>query len=125
MRSYLVMGFFALFVMIVSLVRCVGDREFFRLTAMKRIWGRKRGLTMYFLANVALPLVIGIVFLGQGIVAPRYPGPGNSPLSLSGPHPTTVQRAAGESDGLPVEGFAARKAGADPLNPFTLCLRIP
>jgi len=125
MKTYLVMRFFALFVMIVSLVRCVGDREFFRLTAMKRLWGRKRGLTMCFLADLALPLVIGILFLGKGIVAPRHPGSDNSPLSLSGLHPTIVQTAGGESGGLRAEGSPAREAAADPLNPCSLCLRIP
>ncbi len=65
--SHIVMGLFALYVVIVSLLRIMAEKEFFRLTAMKRIWGRTVGLLMHFLANVALPLVCGVIFLSSGI----------------------------------------------------------
>lgn len=68
MKSYLVMGLFALYVVVVSLVRYLREDEFFRLTAMKRLWGRSRGLVYHFLANVALPMVLGVVFLSQAAV---------------------------------------------------------
>jgi hypothetical protein len=74
----LAMGLFALFVSFVSLARVMAEKEFPRLTAMKRIWGRRQGLLCHFLANVALPLVLGIVFLSRGIAAfgdaPRVAG---------------------------------------------------
>lgn len=62
------MGFFALMIVAVSLVRLLSDNEFFRLTAMKRAWGRTRGLAMHFLGNVVLPMVAGIIFVTYGIV---------------------------------------------------------
>lgn len=68
MKSYLVSGLFALYVVAVSLIRYLRDEEFFRLTAMKRLWGRSKGLAFHFLANVALPMVLGIVFLSQAAV---------------------------------------------------------
>ena len=79
MNSYLVMGLFALHVVAVSLVRYLREDEFFRLTAMKRLWGRSRGLIFHFLANVALPMVLGIVFITQAAVhAPTaVPASGN------------------------------------------------
>jgi|GEM_PF-1163734 len=67
MNAHLFMGLFALFVVVVSLLRLMAEREFPRLTAMKKIWGRSRGLAMHFLSNVALPLVFGIIFLGRGV----------------------------------------------------------
>jgi hypothetical protein len=68
MNHSLLLGLFAFIVVGISLVRLLGEDEFFRLTAMKRAWGRARGLAMYFLANVVLPLLVGVVFLAQGIV---------------------------------------------------------
>ena len=69
MNQSLVLALFAFVVVGISFVRLLREREFFRLTAMKRAWGRVRGLSIYFVANVALPLVAGIVFLAQGITA--------------------------------------------------------
>ncbi len=67
LNSHLAMGIFAFYVVIVSLVRIMADKEFFRVAAMKRIWGRTRGLAMHFISNVAVPLVCGIMFLTSGI----------------------------------------------------------
>jgi len=67
MHPHLAMGIFALYVVLVSLARLLASREFPRLTAMKKAWGRSRGMLLHFLANVALPLVIGIVFMSRGI----------------------------------------------------------
>ncbi|MBE0596537.1 MAG: hypothetical protein IH614_04645 [Desulfuromonadales bacterium] len=69
MKPYFAMGLFALYVVIISLLRVLPDREFSRLAAMKRIWGRQSGLAIHFVTNVGLPMVIGIVFLGQGIAS--------------------------------------------------------
>ena len=66
-NRHLAMGVFAFYIVGVSLWRGMAEQEFFRLTAMKKIWGRKRGLFFHFLSNVALPLVAGIVFFSQGV----------------------------------------------------------
>jgi hypothetical protein len=68
MNLHLAMGIFALYVVIVSLVRLMASREFSRLTAMKKAWGRSRGVLLHFISNVAVPLVLGIVFMSRGIV---------------------------------------------------------
>jgi len=64
----LAMGIFSLYVFAVSSVRLMADNEFPRLTAMKRSWGRTHGLVMHFVGNVGLPMILGIVFLCQGVV---------------------------------------------------------
>jgi len=68
MNRYLVLGLFALVVVVISLVRLMSDHEFFRVTAMKKAWGRTRGLAMHFLGNVGLPLIAGIIFMSYGVV---------------------------------------------------------
>lgn len=88
------MGLFALYVVIVSLVRCLAIEEFPRLTAMKLLWGRRRGLAIHFLSNVALPSVLGIVFLTQGVVAGRNPQAVNSPRAQF--YQSTTKFAASE-----------------------------
>jgi len=64
----LVKAVFALYVVVISLLRLVADNEYFRLTAMKKIWGRSRGLLIHFLSNVILPMLFAIYFLCRGIV---------------------------------------------------------
>jgi len=68
MNLHLAMGMFALYVVAVSLFRLMSSREFPRLTAMKRAWGRNRALLVHFLSSVALPLILGVVFVSRGIV---------------------------------------------------------
>jgi hypothetical protein len=67
MKAYFAMGLFALYVALVFLARARSEQEFARLAVMKKMWGRTRGIAVLFLANVALPLVLGIVFLGRGV----------------------------------------------------------
>jgi hypothetical protein len=69
LNRHMALGVFALYVMVVSLLRVMAEQEYFRLTALKKIWGRTIGLTIHFISNVALPLVFGIVFLSQGIAS--------------------------------------------------------
>lgn len=69
MQLDLVKSFFATFVVIVSLLRLMSDYEYFRLTAMKKTWGRTRGLLFHFLANVVLPLLAALYFLCRSITA--------------------------------------------------------
>jgi hypothetical protein len=64
----LALGIFALYMMVVSLLRVAADREHPQLTVMKKKWGRSRGLQLHFAANVALPLLVGIVFMTRGVV---------------------------------------------------------
>lgn len=77
------MGIFALFVAVVSLLRLLSDREFYRLTAMKRYWGRKLGITLHFASSVALPLLFGVVFLAQGVVSFSAQQPAHGTFSRS------------------------------------------
>ena len=67
MKSYIAMGIFAFFVTVISLLRIMSDNEFYRLTSMKKVWGRSRGLALHFVSNVVLPLICGVVFLSGGI----------------------------------------------------------
>jgi len=66
-KSYIAMGLFAFLVTIISLLRIMADQEFYRLTAMKRAWGRSRGLSLHFVSSVVLPLICGVVFFTGGI----------------------------------------------------------
>ena len=70
MEADLVKAFFAVYVVVVSLLRLMSDREFFRLTAMKKVWGRTQGLLIHFLVNIVLPLLLAIHFLCRSIVGP-------------------------------------------------------
>lgn len=63
----LVKAVFALYVVVVSLLRLMADNEYFRLTAMKKVWGRSHGLLIHFLSNVILPMLFAIYFLCRGI----------------------------------------------------------
>jgi len=103
MKSYLVLGLFSLHVVVVSLFRYLRDEEFFRLTAMKRVWGRSRGLVMHFIANIALPMILGIVFITQAVV-----------YDSSKPHhalevsPSLVERSVGFR---PIDGTLLKDPG--------------
>jgi hypothetical protein len=66
MNLYLSIGLFSLYCGLVSLVGLMAEREKTMVIAAKRDWGRKRGLTLYFLVNIALPLIFGIVFFSRG-----------------------------------------------------------
>jgi hypothetical protein len=68
MEAYIVKALFALYVVTVSLVRLMAENEYFRLTAMKKVWGRSRGLLIHFLSNVILPMLFAIYFICRGIV---------------------------------------------------------
>ncbi len=126
MNSYLAMGLFALYVVAVTLVRCLAEDEFFRLTAMKRRWGRSRGLLMHFLANVALPMVLGIVFLTRGIADPQLPE-GPSLLAVSFRLASVILAPAGTFDPLmgEVAGLPALRGDADFFHLFNWLYHLP
>ena len=65
----LIKAIFAVYVVGVSLLRLLDENEYFRLTAMKKIWGRSRGLMFHFLTNVIVPLLFAIVFFCRGILS--------------------------------------------------------
>ena len=113
MNSYLVMGLFALYVVAVSLVRYLREDEFFRLTAMKRLWGRSRGLIFHFLANVALPMVLGIVFITQAAVHDPTGGPGVLELG-----PRMLDNVVNSEPALPGQLGDNLASGAKPPVPF-------
>jgi hypothetical protein len=66
----LVKSLFAVYVVVVSLLRLMSDHEFFRLTAMKKVWGRSQGLMIHFVVNVILPLLMAIFYLCRSITNP-------------------------------------------------------
>ena len=65
----LVKASFAIYVVGVSLLRILDENEYFRLTAMKKIWGRSRGLMLHFLSNVIVPMLFALVFFCRGVVS--------------------------------------------------------
>ncbi len=68
MNQHLVFGLFAFYVVVVSLYGILSGRCDDRLAFVRKAWGRIQGLSIYFCVHVVLPLLIGIVFLGLGIV---------------------------------------------------------
>ena len=64
----LVKAIFATYVVGVSLIRLLDDNEYFRLTAMKKVWGRSRGLMLHFLTQVIIPLLFALISLCRGIL---------------------------------------------------------
>ena len=69
MGADLIKAIFAIYVVGVSLIRLLDDNEYFRLTAMKKIWGRSRGLLLHFLTNIIVPILFAIFFFCRGILA--------------------------------------------------------
>ncbi len=57
----LVKAIFAVYVVGVSLIRLLDENEYFRLTSMKKVYGRSRGLLYHFLSNVIIPLLFALV----------------------------------------------------------------
>jgi hypothetical protein len=68
MSSHFALGIFALYVVIVSLVRFLTGQGMQSIAESRQVWERRRGILPHFLANVAAPLVVGIVFITRGIV---------------------------------------------------------
>lgn len=68
MNSHMALGFFALYVVVVSLSRLLTGRGLSQLTESSQMWDRRRRLLPHFLVNVAAPLVVGVVFISRGIV---------------------------------------------------------
>ena len=67
MNEHIVLGLFALYVAATSLYLVLVGRQDALLSLLRRIWGRTRGHSLYFLANVALPLMVCVLCLGWGV----------------------------------------------------------
>lgn len=67
MNGSLVLGLFALYVVGVSLAGILSGASDDCLALVRRSWGRLRGLVLYFCLQVALPMLIGIIFVSWGI----------------------------------------------------------
>ncbi|HKL48670.1 MAG TPA: hypothetical protein VJ882_03350 [Desulfuromonadales bacterium] len=67
MNHSIALGIFAIYVVVVTLVQLLAQRDIPRLLTMKRIWGRSRGLLVHFLTEVIMPLLFGIVYLARGL----------------------------------------------------------
>ncbi len=66
MNEHIVLGLFALYVAATSLYLVLVGRQDAVLSLLRRIWGRTRGHSLYFVANVALPLLVCVLCLGWG-----------------------------------------------------------
>ena len=69
MELDIVKALFGFYIVTVSLIRLMAENEFFRLTLMKKIWGRSQGLMIHFLSNVVMPMLFAIYFFCRGISA--------------------------------------------------------
>lgn len=67
MNRFLIMGFFALIVVGISLWRLLAEKDLQYISRIKLVWGRTLGLGLHFVTNVGLPLVVGVVFVSKGI----------------------------------------------------------
>lgn len=68
MTPDLAKAWFAFYIVGIALIRLLDDHEHFRLTAMKKIWGRSRGLLLHFLTNVAIPILFALVYFCRGVL---------------------------------------------------------
>ena len=67
MNGSFVLGLFALYVVGVSLCGILSGSSDDCLAMVRRHWGRVQGLIFFFCLQVALPMLIGIVFVSWGI----------------------------------------------------------
>jgi len=66
MSTNIVLAGFAFYVFFVSLGRLMAADDPPRLRAMKKAWGRTRGLFLHFVTNVLIPLIVGVLYLARG-----------------------------------------------------------
>lgn len=67
MNTHIIFGLFALYVAAVSLWLVLSGRHDTLLELLRQIWGRTIGHALFFVGNVALPLLICIICLGWGV----------------------------------------------------------
>ena len=88
MNASIVFGLFALYVASISLYQVLAGRQDSLLEMLRRFWGRTLGHAVYFIANVGLPLVLCVVFLGWGV---RQYDPALASYDLHGPLQLNVE----------------------------------
>ena len=69
MDSHLALGFFALYVVVVSLWRLMSGRGLPPVAEASQVLERRGRLLPHFLVHVAAPMVVGVVFISSGIVS--------------------------------------------------------
>jgi hypothetical protein len=67
MNAHIVFGLFALYVAAASLYMVLSGRQDAVLANLRRLWGRTVGHSLYFVAKVALPMLICVICLGWGV----------------------------------------------------------
>lgn len=67
MNAHIVFGLFALYVAATSLYLVLAGQQDGVLLLLRRFWGRTVGHSIYFVARVACPLLICVLFLGWGV----------------------------------------------------------
>ena len=67
MNPHMILGLFALYVAITSLVQVLAGNQDKLLAALRRVWGRSIGLALYFMVHVTLPLLVCVLCLGWGV----------------------------------------------------------
>ncbi len=67
MNAHIVFGLFALYVAAISLWMVLAGQQDAVLALLRRFWGRTLGHALYFVARVAIPILICVVCLGWGI----------------------------------------------------------
>ena len=67
MNAHIVFGLFALYAAAMSLYLVLSGRQDAVLANLRRLWGRTVGHTLYFVAKVALPMLICVFSLGWGL----------------------------------------------------------
>ncbi|MDT8440766.1 MAG: hypothetical protein RQ723_03790 [Desulfuromonadales bacterium] len=67
MNGHIILGLFSLYVAIISLWLVLSGRQDDLLLRLRRFWGRRTGHSLYFLLNVATPLIICVLALGWGV----------------------------------------------------------
>jgi hypothetical protein len=67
MNTHMVFGFFALYVAATSLYMVLSGHQDAVLATLRCFWGRTIGHSLYFIARVALPMLICVFCLGWGV----------------------------------------------------------
>ncbi len=67
MNAHIVFGLFALYVAVTSLYLVLTGRQDAVLELLRRFWGRTVGHSLYFIARVAVPMLICVLCLGWGV----------------------------------------------------------
>ncbi|MGK2907542.1 MAG: hypothetical protein ACSLFH_14540 [Desulfuromonadales bacterium] len=67
MNAHIVFGLFALYVAAISLYQVLVGQQDALLSLLRRFWGRALGHSLYFVARVALPMLICVFCLGWGV----------------------------------------------------------